>query len=142
MTVNPKEAAMTDGRGGNARRYVGLVTTAVVSLGAAAAVGWAAAVPVVGSGQAASTPTPPAASARTAQQVDAARSNLQQVRRDLARILSREDDLPRANLPNLPALVTQLPTVQVPQASSTQPAVAQAAPPVTQTTTGASGAHP
>ena len=132
---------MTDGDG-SARRYVGLVTTAIVSLGAAAAVGWAAAVPIAGSGQTASTPPPPASTARTAQQIDAARSNLQQVRRDLARILSREDDLPRAKLPDLPALVTQLPTVQVPPASSTQPTVTQVAPPVTHTTTGASGAHP
>ncbi|HET7310676.1 MAG TPA: hypothetical protein VFJ17_05060 [Mycobacteriales bacterium] len=134
---------MTDHPHGSARRYVGLVTTAVVSLGAAAAVGWAAAVPVRNSG--ASTPATPVSDTTSAtRQIEAARGNLQQVRRDLARMLSEEDDLPRAQLANLPALVAQLPSVQVPQSSSTQPIVTQVAPapPVTQTTTGASGAHP
>ena len=60
---------------------------------------------------------------------------------DLARMLTREDDLPRAKLANLSALVAQLPSVQVPQ-SSTQPTVTHATPPVTHTTTGASGARP
>ena len=133
---------MTDYRRASAGRYVGMVTTAVVTLGAAAAIGWAAAVPVRNS--TASVPPPPAAgTTRTTQQIDAARGNLQQVRRDLARMLSEEDDLPRAQLANLPALAAQLPTVQVPQVSSGQPIVTQAAPPPpTQTTTGASGAHP
>lgn len=132
---------MIERRYGRAHRYVGLVTTAVVSLGTAAAVGWAAAVPVGGS---ASTSTPSAGSPsalRTAQQINSARSNLQQVRQDLARVLSREDDLPRAKLANLSALVAQLPSVQVPQSSS-QPIVTHVAAPVTHTTTGASGARP
>ena len=133
---------MTDYGRSSAGRYLGLVTTAVVTLGAAAAVGWAAAVPVRSSGVTASVP-PPAHTARTAQQIDAARSSLQQVRRDLAKLLAQEDDLPRARLTNLPAVVAQLPTVQVPSSSSSQPTFTQAAPaPPTQTTTGASGAHP
>jgi hypothetical protein len=134
---------MTDYRRSSTGRSIGLATTAIVTLGAAAAVGWAAAVPVRNSGAVAPI-TPPTHAARTAQQIDAARSNLQQVRRDLARLLSQEDDLPRAQLANLPALVAQLPTVQVPpSSSSSQPVVSQAAPPPpTQTTTGASGAHP
>lgn len=83
----------------------------------------------------------------TSRQIDAARISLQQVRRDLARLLSEEDDLPRAKLANLPAIAAQLPSVQVPQSSLPQttvaaPPVVQAAPPATQTTTGASGAHP
>ena len=136
---------MTEYRRGSAWRYVGLVTTAVVSLGAAAAVGWAAAVPVRSTGATVSSP-PPTNATRTSQQIAAARGNLAQVRRDLARLLSEEDDMPRAKLANLPALVAQLPTVQVPQSSYSQPGVTQVvpapAPPVTQTTTGASGAHP
>lgn len=139
---------MTDSRPGAARRYVGLATTAVVSLGAAAAVGWAAAVPVHDNGKAPALPQQ--STARTSQQIDAARSQLQQVRRHLVRMLAQEDDLPRAKIPNLPTLVTQLPSVQVPQSSGTQPTATQptvsqpapAAPPQTQTTTGASGAHP
>ena len=136
---------MTENRRGSSGRYVGLVTTALVSLGAAAAVGWAAAVPVRNTG-ATVTPAPATTTTRTSQQIDAARLHLQQVRRDLARLLAQEDDLPRAKLANLPALVAQLPSVQVPQASTTQPTVTQVAPapapPVTHTTTGASGAHP
>jgi hypothetical protein len=118
-----------------------MVTTAIVSLGTAAAVGWAAAVPVGGTTAAAAAPANDPAAVRTAQQIDAARANLQQVRRDLARMLAREDDLPRAKLANLSALVAQLPTVQVPN-ESTQPTVTHAPAPVTHTTTGASGARP
>ena len=133
---------MTETRRGSTRRTVGLVTTAIASLGAAAAVGWAAAVPVGGVGASApSGSTSPASTVRTSQQIDAAQANLQLVRRDLARMVGREDDLPSARLANLSALVSQLPTVQVPQASS-QPIVTQVAPPVTHITTGASGARP
>jgi hypothetical protein len=133
---------MTERRTSSARRTVGLVTTAVVSLGAAAAVGWAAAMPVGGAGASATAGSgTPASTVRTAQQVDAARANLEQVRRDLTRLVGREDPLPRARLANLSATLAQLPTVQVPQ-SPTQPTVTQAAPPVSHTTTGASGARP
>ena len=132
---------MTDNRFGSGRRSIALVTTAIVSLGTAAAVGWAAAVPVGGSAASASSPSPAAGTTRTAQQINLAQSNLQQVRQDLARLLSREDDLPRAKLANLSALAAQLPSVQVPQ-STTQPTVTHVTPPVTHTTTGASGARP
>ena len=132
---------MTDRRYGRGRRSVAMVTTAIVSLGTAAAVGWAAAVPVGGTTAAVAAPANDPASVRTAQQIDAARANLQQVRRDLARMLAREDDLPRAKLANLSALVARLPSVQVPNAS-TQPTVTHVTPPVTHTTTGASGARP
>jgi hypothetical protein len=132
---------MTDRRYGRGRRSVALVATAVVSLGTAAAVGWAAAVPVGGAASTGSAPAANSAAVQTAQQIDAARSNLQQVRRDLAQLLAREDDLPRAKLANLSALIAQLPSVQVPPASS-QPTVTHATAPVTHTTTGASGARP
>ena len=132
---------MTDRRHGPARRSVAMVTTAIVSLGTAAAVGWAAAVPVGGAAPTANAPGTSPAAVQTGQQIDAARANLQQVRRDLARMLTREDDLPRAKLANLSALVAQLPSVQVPQ-SSTQPTVTHATAPATHTTTGASGARP
>jgi hypothetical protein len=129
---------MTDRRYGPTRPSAAMVTTAIVSLGTAAAVGWAAAVPV--GGATASTGTAPAidpAAVRTAQQIDAARANLQQVRRDLARMLSREDDLPRATLANLSALVAQLPSVQVPQSTAQPPAThAPAPPPVSSRATG------
>ena len=134
---------MTDRRHGRARRSVAMVTTAVVSLGTAAAVGWAAAVPVGGTASTGSAPAADPAAVRTAQQIDAARVNLQQVRRDLARALNREDDLPRAKLASLSALVAQLPSVQVPQSQvQSQPTVTHVTAPVTHTTTGASGARP
>jgi hypothetical protein len=137
-----KEAAMIDPRRGSARRYVGAVTTAIVSIGTAAAIGWTAAVPVGGSASTTATTVASGAGAtRTSQQIDAARANLQQVRADLARLLSREDDIPRAKLATLSALVAQLPTVQVPQ-SSAQPTVTHVTAPATHTTTGASGARP
>lgn len=132
---------MTDRRHGPGRRTVAMVTTAIVSLGTAAAVGWAAAVPVGGAASTGSAPVTSPAAVQTAQQIDAARANLQQVRQDLARMLNREDDLPRAKLANLSALVAQLPSVQVPQ-SSTQPTATHPTAPVTHTTTGASGARP
>ena len=132
---------MTELRRTSTGRRVGLVTTGVVSLAAAAAIGWAAAVPVGGAAPTSPDPTASAATVRTAQQVDLARANLRQVRHDLARLLAKTDDLPRARVAKLPALVAQLPTVQVPQPQS-QPTVTQAAPPVTHTTTGASGARP
>lgn len=132
---------MTDRRFGRGRRSVAMATTALVSLGTAAAVGWAAAVPVGGTPSTVPAPANNAAATQTAQQIDAARANLQQVRRDLARMLNREDDLPRAKLASLSALVAQLPSVQVPQASS-PPTVTHATAPVTHTTSGASGARP
>lgn len=132
---------MTSTRYGRGRRSIALVTTAIVSLGTAAAVGWAAAAPVGGSASAPSQPGAPAGSAQTAQQLTTAQANLQQVRRDLARLLAREDDLPRAKIANLSALLAQLPSVQVPQ-SPTQPVVTHVAAPTTHTTTGASGARP
>ena len=117
----------------SARWRLGFVTTGIVSLAAAAAVGWAAATPI---GTAAtSTRSPVASTTQSVQQVATAQANLQQVRRDLARILAGEGELPRAALANLPAV--QLPTVQVPSASVSGP-VQQVAPP-THTTTGASG---
>jgi hypothetical protein len=133
-------ATMAENRRGSAGRYVGLVTTATASLGAAAAIGWAAATPV-GGAKAAPTTTVTPASTRTTEQLDAARAQLQQVRLELARMLSQEDELPRVTFANLPALPTRLPAVQVPQPSSqlTAPAVT---PPVTHTTTGASGVRP
>ena len=116
----------------SARWRLGFVTTGIVSLAAAAAVGWAAATPT---GTAAtSAPSSAGGNTQAVQQVAAAQANLQQVRRDLARILAGEDGLPRAAIANLSSL--QLPTVQVPTASA--PTV-QTAPPATQTTTGASG---
>jgi hypothetical protein len=136
-----KEATMTDRRHGRGRRSVAVMTPAIVSLGTAAAVGWAAAVPVGGAASTANAPATNAAAVQTGQQIDAARANLQQVRRDLARMLAREDDIPRAKLANLSALVAQLPSVQVPQ-SSAPPTVTHAPAPVTHTTTGASGARP
>ena len=133
---------MTEQRRAPTGRRVGLVTTGVVSLAAAAAVGWAAAVPVGGtSPTTAPDPSASAATVRTAQQIDLARANLRQVRHDLARLLAKTDDLPRARVARLPALVAQLPSVQVPQPLS-QPTVTHAAPPATHTTTGASGARP
>jgi hypothetical protein len=132
---------MTDNRFGSGRHSIALVTTAIVSLGTAAAVGWAAAVPAGGSVATASSPAPGGGTTRTVLQINTAQKNLQQVRRDLARLLSREDDLPRAKLENLSALVAQLPSVQVPQ-STTQPTVTHVTPPATHTTTGASGARP
>lgn len=136
---------MTEMAHGAARRHVGLVTTALVSLGAAAAIGWAAAVPVSNSAPDVA-PAPAVNTTQTSQQIGVARANLQQVRRDLARVLAQEDDLPRAELANLPALVAQLPSVQVPQSTPTQLPVTQVAPapapPPTHATTGASGAHP
>lgn len=113
----------------SARWRVGFVTTGVVSLAAAAAVGWAAATPI---GTTAAT-AQSYGGTQSGQQAAVAQANLQQVRRDLARILSGEDDLPRAA--NLAAL--QLPTVQVPTATGAP--IVQTAPPVTHTTTGASG---
>lgn len=115
----------------SARWRVGFVTTGIVSLAAAAAVGWAAATPI--GTTASSAPSFTGSGAQTAQ-VAAARANLQQVRADLARILAGEDDLPRAA--TLPAL--QLPSVQVPAATGAGTTVSVAAPP-THTTTGASG---
>ena len=132
---------MIERRYGRGHRYVALVTTALVSLGTAVAVGWAAAMPVGGSASTSGQPVGATANVRTTQQIDSARANLQQVRQDLARMLSREDDLPRAKLANLSALVAQLPSVQVPQSSS-QPVVTHVTAPVTHTTTGASGARP
>lgn len=132
---------MTDRRYGPGRRTVAMVTTALVSLGTAAAVGWAAAVPVGGVASPSTEPGTSATAVRTAQQVEGARVSLQQVRRDLARLLSREDDLPRARLAHLATLVGQLPSVHVPQ-SSTPPVVTHATAPATHTTTGASGARP
>ena len=132
---------MTDRRHGPGRRSVAMVTTAIVSLGTAAAVGWAAAVPVGGAASTSSAPATSPAAVQTAEQIDAARGNLQQVRRDLVRLLAREDDLPRAKLANLSAVIAQLPSVQVPQAPS-QPTVTHPTAPVTHTTTGASGARP
>lgn len=115
----------------SARWRVGFVTTGIVSLAAAAAVGWAAATPI--GTTAASAPSGAGSGTQTAQ-LAAAQANLQQVRADLARILSSEDDLPRAA--TLPAL--QLPSVQVPAAAGAGTTV-QVAPPVAHTTTGASG---
>lgn len=135
---------MTDERRGSGRRYVAMVTTAIVSLGTAAAVGWAAAVPVGGSAPSATPRFDSSGGVQTARQIDAARANLQQIRRDLARLLSREDDLPRAKIANLSALMAQLPSVQVPQSTvqSSQPTVTHVTAPTTHTTTGASGARP
>lgn len=132
---------MTERRYGPGRRSVAMVTTAIVSVGTAAAVGWAAAVPVGGSAASGFQPANSADAVQTAQQIDLARQNLQQVRADLSRLLAREDDMPRAKLANLTALVAQLPSVQVPQSSS-QPVVTHVTAPVTHTTTGASGARP
>ena len=126
---------MIDQRAAKGRRSVGVVTTAIVAFGAAAAVGWAAAVPIGGSATAGSSTGNGAASGQTSQQLNAAQANLQQVRRDLARLVGREDDLPRATLANLPAL----PTLQVPQG---QPTVIHVTAPTTHTTSGASGARP
>ena len=128
---------MTEQRFGKGRRSVGVVTTAIVAFGAAAAVGWAAAVPIGGSATTSSSATNGASSVQTSQQIDAARANLQQVRRDLTRLVGREDDLPRAQIANLPSL----PNLQVPQ-SSGQTTVIHVTAPVTHTTTGASGARP
>lgn len=130
---------MTERRYGRGRRSVAMVTTAIVSLGTAAAVGWAAAVPVGGSAASVGQPSASVATAQTVQQINNARANLQQVRLDLARLLTREDDLPRAQVANLSALLAQLPNVQVPQGST---AVAHVSTPVVHTTTGASGARP
>ena len=132
---------MTERRYGPGRRSVAMVTTAIVAMGTAAAVGWAAAAPVGGAAASGGQPGGTAGTVQTAQQIDAARLNLQQVRADLSRLLSREDDMPRAKLANLSALVAQLPSVQVPQSSS-QPIVTHVTAPVTHTTTGASGARP
>jgi len=138
-------AAMTEQVHGSALAGGGPATTIVVAVGTAAAVGWAAAVPVRSNVQ--TLPAAPITDTRgTSQQIDAARADLQQVRRDLARLLSEEDDMPRAKLAKLPAVVTQLPSVQLPSPASAPPVVTQVAPapkpPVTQTTSGASGAHP
>jgi len=117
----------------SARWRLGFVTTGVVSLAAAAAVGWAAATPI---GTTATSAQPSAVyTTQTTPQVSTAQANLQQVRRDLARILASEDDLPRAALANLPA--APLPTVQLPSTAVAAP-TQQVAPP-THTTTGASG---
>jgi len=132
---------MTDRRIGAARRRVALVTTGIVSLGAAAAVGWAAAVPIGGAATPTSGSNNTAATTQTSQQIDGARANLQLVRRDLARLTAREDDMPRAKLANLSNLIAQLPSVQVPQSTS-QPTVIHVTAPATHTTTGASGAGP
>jgi hypothetical protein len=138
---------MTDLRARRGGRLVGLVTTGLVSLAAAAAIGWAAATPVGGSSpQAGSVNLSNGGSAvRTQQQVVAAQTNLRLVRRDLVRLMAREDDLPRASLANLPALVAQipnaqLPNVQLPSSGGTVQPTTHAAPPITHTTTGASGA--
>lgn len=131
---------MTDRPARATRRSVGMITTAIVAFGAAATVGWAAAVPVIGSGSPAGSASSGVSSTSAAQQVDAAQANLQQVRRDLARMLSSEDDMPRAKLANVSALLAQLPSVQVPQSSS--PVITHVTAPVTHTTTGASGARP
>ena len=128
---------MIDQRAAKGRRSVGVVTTAIVAFGAAAAVGWAAAVPIGGSATTSPSTGNGASSVQTSQQINAAQANLQQVRRDLARLIGREDDLPRATLANLPAL----PTLQVPQ-SSGQPTVIHVTAPTTHTTSGASGARP
>lgn len=117
-------------------RKIGLVTTGLVSLASAAAIGWTAATPVGRTAASGSTDlTNGRGSVRTAQQISAARGTLQLARENLARLLASEDDLPQAALANLPAV--PLPTVQVPAAGAA-PAAAQPAPPV-QTTTGASG---
>lgn len=131
---------MTERRAGATRRTIALVTTGIVSLGTAAVVGWAAAVPV-GSSTATTAGTNGTASTTTSQQIDAAQANLQRVRRDLARLTAREDELPRARLANLSSLIAKLPSVQLPQ-QSVQPTVTHVAAPVTHTTSGASGARP
>jgi len=136
---------MTERKHGPGRRYVAMVTTAIVSVGTAAAVGWAAAVAVGGSASSGVQPARPATSLQAAQQIDAARTSLQQVRRDLTQLLSSEDDLPRAAIAKLSASLAQLPSVQVPQPSTqspTQPTVTQVPAPPIHTTTGASGARP
>ena len=131
---------MTERRAGATRRTIALVTTGIVSLGTAAVVGWPAAVPV-GSSTATTAGTNGTASTTTSQQIDAAQANLQRVRRDLARLTAREDELPRARLANLSSLIAKLPSVQLPQ-QSVQPTVTHVAAPVTHTTSGASGARP
>ena len=131
---------MTERQSRTTRRRVALRTTGVVSLGAAAVVGWAAAVPIGGAASTAGASNG-AATTQTSQQIDAARANLQLVRQDLARLTAREDDMPRAKLANLSNLIAQLPSVQVPQAAS-QPTVIHVTAPATHSTTGASGARP
>lgn len=131
---------MTERRVGATRRSIALVTTGIVSLGTAAVVGWAAAVPV-GSSGATTGGNNATASKTTSQQIDAAQVNLQLVRRDLARLAAREDELPRARLASLSNLIAQLPSVQLPQ-QSVQPTVTHVTAPVTHTTSGASGARP
>lgn len=131
----------TDLRRRSVASHAGLVTTAVVSLAAAATIGWAAATPI--GTQPAAAPADPSngtAAIRTARDVQGAQQNLQQVRRDLARLLAKEDDLPRARLANLRALTAQVPSVQVPQAAAPAPVTQVAPAPATHTTSGASGA--
>src|SRR5581483_8283070 len=101
VTTDMKEAAMTELRRRASGRSITGITAAVAAFGAAAAVGWASAVPIGGaSTTAAPSTTNPSAAIQTAQQLNSARANLQLVRRDLLRQLRREDDMPRAHLPN------------------------------------------
>ena len=121
-------------------RRIGLLTTTIVVLGTAAAVGWAAAVPI-GGGVSGGQPAANSAHVRTARQLHLVRANLQQVRRDLSQLLATENDLLKGQLANLSMQSTQLPSIQIPQ-SSTAPAVSIAGAPPTHTTTGASGVRP
>ena len=133
-------AGMAEARFATAHRPVGWVTTAIVSAGAAAAVGWAAAVPVRAMQPARPQPDD-AAATRSAQELVGARASLERVRRDVALLVSREDHLPRAKLATVPDVVASLPNVRVPQSAAVQP-VMPAAPPVAHTSTGASGGPP
>lgn len=122
-------------------RVAGLVTMGVVSMSSAALVAWAAATPVTTAASTPAAPSGPSAAelARTARQIAAARSELEDVRRGLPRLITEEDDLPRVSLKGIPSIPAPSTTVQVPSGAAPQ-VITQVAPPPVAATTGASGA--
>ncbi len=133
---------------GSARVDVALALTAgLMSVGTAAAVGWAAvtaprpAAPAAAQHQAA----PTAAQARVAEQVAELRARLDRLRSELPSLLTATGDLPQLPAGPGPAAVPVRVTAPVPAVPAAPPvaaapAPAPAPPPPTHTTTGASGA--